>query len=102
MGYGLSKAALIHLADNLRADLGNKNIHIHIINPGFVATRLTAKNDFPMPLIITPEKAAQYIMRGLTRNDYAIDFPRRFSMIFKILRLLPNGIYFWLLQKIRF
>lgn len=99
IGYGASKAALIHLAENLRADLSQTGIKVQVINPGFVQTRLTALNDFAMPCIITPVKAADYIIRGLQKGSFEIHFPKRFSLILKALSLLPDRLYFWLLQK---
>ena len=52
-GYGASKAGLISFAETLRAELSSQNIKVQVINPGFVKTRLTDKNDFNMPCIIT-------------------------------------------------
>lgn len=102
MGYGASKAALIHFAENLRADFAATNIGVTIINPGFVKTQLTAKNDFHMPCMVTPEFAAKAIMRGLVRDDFEIHFPHRFTRVMKFLRLLPSGIYFRLLRATKF
>lgn len=99
IGYGMSKAALIHLAENLKADLSHTSIRVQVINPGFVKTRLTALNDFPMPCIITPEKAAKYIMQGLQRDAFEIHFPKRFSLLLKFVSLLPDRLYFSLLHK---
>ncbi|HAU4968958.1 TPA: SDR family NAD(P)-dependent oxidoreductase, partial [Aeromonas hydrophila] len=50
--YGASKAALDYLADTLRLDLAGKGIGVTLIRPGFVATPLTAKNDFAMPCLV--------------------------------------------------
>ena len=102
MGYGASKAALIHFAENLRADFAATKIGVTIINPGFVKTQLTAKNDFYMPCMITPEVAAKAIMRGLKRDDFEIHFPHRFTRVLKFFRLLPSGIYFRLLRATKF
>lgn len=102
MGYGASKAALIHLAENLRADFVRTSIGVTIINPGFVKTQLTAKNDFHMPAMISPEAAAKAIMRGFARDDYEIHFPHRFTRVLKFLQLLPHGIYFRLLTATKF
>lgn len=100
IGYGASKAALLHLAENLRIDLAQSNIKVQAVSPGFVKTRLTAKNKFPMPFIVTPEVAAGHIMDGLAKNKFEIHFPKRFTLILKFLRLLPYGIYFRLIAKI--
>jgi short-subunit dehydrogenase len=101
MGYGASKAALIHLAENLKADLKDM-VKVQVINPGFVATRLTAKNSFNMPFIISPEKAAEHIVSGLQTSRFEIHFPMAFSLMMKLLARLPYPIYFWLLRRMRF
>ena len=94
MGYGAGKAAVIHLAESLHIDLASTDIRVQLINPGFVATRLTAKNNFPMRYIITPEQAAEAIVHGLKSSAFEIHFPKRFSYLLKALRLLPIGAYF--------
>ena len=99
LGYGLSKAALIHLAENLRADLARTHVTVHVVNPGFVKTRLTAKNDFPMPCMITPEAAAEAMMRGLQHDQFEIHFPKRFTRVLKLLRILPYWLYFRVLRR---
>ncbi len=101
IGYGASKAAMIHLAENLNADLGSTNIRVQIINPGFVKTRLTDKNDFAMPAMITAEKAAEYIVEGLASTRFEIHFPKRFSCVLKLLALLPAPVYFFLLKRMK-
>jgi short-subunit dehydrogenase len=100
IGYGLSKAAIIHLAENLRQDLPTDKFKVQIINPGFVETRLTAKNDFKMPFCITAERAAEYIIQGLKREAYEIHFPKRFTTPLKIISALPSRLYFWVSEKI--
>lgn len=101
IGYGVSKAALIHLAENLKADVDGTAVKVQVVNPGFVKTRLTAKNDFPMPCIISPEKAADYIALGMKSGRFEVHFPRRFSLFLKMLGLLPHGAYFWVLRQLR-
>jgi short-subunit dehydrogenase len=100
IGYGASKAALLHLAENLQADLDGSAIKVQVVNPGFVKTRLTDKNDFPMPCIITPEEAATAMMRGMASGDFEIHFPKRFTYVLKTLRLLPYRLYFTLLRAL--
>ena len=74
-------------------------IHIHIVNPGFVATPATAKNAFTMPALISPDEAADRIADGLKRQGFEITFPRRFTYWLKLLRLLPYGLYFPLVSR---
>ena len=56
--YGASKAALSYFLESLRLDLAHQGIDVSVIHPGFVKTPLTERNDFPMPMAVTPEQAA--------------------------------------------
>jgi short-subunit dehydrogenase len=100
MGYGASKAALLHLAENLRIDLGKCTIKVQVVSPGFVKTRLTDKNSFPMPCMVSAEYAASCIERGMRTARFEIHFPRRFTLLLKFLRLLPYALYFRIADKI--
>lgn len=94
LAYGPTKAALQHLAEGLYLDLHDHGIGVSVINPGFVATPLTANNDFPMPALQTPEQAASAIVRGWSRGLYEIHFPKRFTSWLKLLRHAPPTLYF--------
>ena len=98
--YGPTKAALINLCESLYLDLHARGIAVYLINPGFVATPLTAKNDFTMPALISAETAAHEIVRGIERGEFHIHFPRRFTNWLRVLRLLPYRLYFWLIHKV--
>lgn len=98
--YGPSKAALINLAEALRLDMRGTGVDIRLVNPGFVDTRLTAKNNFHMPSMLTPEHAAKYILQGLGGRSFEIAFPRGFVTWLKLARLLPYRLYFPLIQRI--
>jgi short-subunit dehydrogenase len=97
--YGPSKAALLNFCEGMKIELEPKGIDIRIVSPGFVATRLTSKNPFSMPLIISPEMAAPYIVKGLRTRSFQIGFPKTISLFFRFLRLLPYPIYFWIVRK---
>ena len=96
--YGASKAAIFNMLSALRVSLAVKNICTQVICPGFVATELTARNDFPMPALITAEKAGQAILEGMTTNHFEIHFPKRMSLGLKLLTLLPERLRFALLK----
>lgn len=94
LAYGPTKAALINLAEALYLDLHDLGMGVSVINPGFVATPLTAGNDFTMPALISPEVAANAILQGWERGEFDIHFPKRFTRVMKLLRLLPYRLYF--------
>lgn len=92
--YGASKAAAIHLCEALKYDCDNLGITMQVVNPGFVETPLTAKNDFPMPTAITSDVAARRICDGFERGGFEIAFPRRLYLILKLMRIVPYALYF--------
>ncbi len=91
--YGASKAALIHALESLRFDFEPRGIGVTIINPGFVRTPLTDRNRFHMPFLMDVEAAAAIIVAGLERGRKEIHFPRAFSSMIKLARVLPFPIY---------
>lgn len=99
LAYGPSKAALINLAEVLYLDLQPKGLAVSVVNPGFVATPLTAQNDFTMPALQTPEQAAQAMLEGYAAGDFEIHFPKRFTRFVKALRWMPARAYFALVRK---
>jgi len=72
----------------MRVELKGK-FDVRLVNPGFVATRLTGKNDFDMPALLQPPEAAKQIADGLDRGGFEIHFPRRLTLALKLLRALP-------------
>lgn len=97
--YGASKAALINMCEALRPELESRGVGMTLVNPGFVETPLTDRNDFPMPFLITAEEAAQRIVRGLKRGKFEIAFPWRFAFLMKVLRLLPHSLFFGITRR---
>lgn len=97
--YGASKAALTYLAEVNHVELKDKGIAVSVVCPGFVDTRLTRKNTFTMPAIMTPEQAAQETLKGLAKGEFEIHYPKRFTRWLKLLRVLPYSIYFRLIRK---
>jgi NAD(P)-dependent dehydrogenase (short-subunit alcohol dehydrogenase family) len=97
--YGATKAAAIHLCEALKFDCDRLGIKLQLVNPGFVKTPLTDKNDFPMPFIIPEEEAARRTVAGFAANKFEIAYPRRLSWLLKLINLLPYGIYFRLIGR---
>ncbi len=99
LAYGPTKAALINLAEALYLDLHPQGLGVSILNPGFVKTPLTAGNTFAMPALLTPEQAAQAILKGWAQGAFEVHFPKRFTLWLKALRLLPYRAYFYLVAR---
>ena len=97
--YGATKAALINFTETLHLDLAPRGIGVYLVNPGFVKTPLTDKNEFKMPALISAEEAAEEMIKGFEKGKFEIHFPKRFTLWFKLLRLLPYRIYFPLIHK---
>jgi len=93
LAYGASKAALTHIAEALWFECRRDGVTVQVIHPGFVKTPLTDKNDFPMPCLMQVENAARRIVAGMQRGQFEITFPRRFTVLLKLLRILPYRLY---------
>lgn len=98
--YGSSKAALNSLAQSLRYDFDKLNIRLQMVNPGFVATPLTAKNRFRMPGLMQVDKAATRLADGLLRGGFEIAFPRRLAWPLKVLTLLPLELQYRIMRRL--
>jgi NAD(P)-dependent dehydrogenase (short-subunit alcohol dehydrogenase family) len=92
--YGPTKAAIINLCESLVPELSARGVRLQVINPGFVDTPLTAKNTFAMPFMISPQEAARRLYRGLQSGRFEVTFPKRFTWLLKVLRILPYALYF--------
>lgn len=87
--YGASKAALRYLIESLRIDLAAEGIDVTLVSPGFVDTPLTRRNDFPMPMRWSAQRAARHIARRLPARPLGITFPWSFTLILRLLGHLP-------------
>lgn len=97
--YGSTKAAVNSLLQSLRIDLKPYGVGVVTINPGFVDTRLTEENDFPMPFMLESEQAADEIVAGLLSGRPEIHFPKRLSLPLKAFTALPRPAYEWLIGR---
>jgi NADP-dependent 3-hydroxy acid dehydrogenase YdfG len=90
--YCASKAAVRLYGEGLRGRLGRAGIRVSVICPGFIATPLTAQNPFPMPFLMSAERAAERIVAGLARDRARIAFPRRLYWPTVLGSLLPAAL----------
>jgi len=96
--YGASKAAVQYYFEALRIDLDRQNIAVTVVQPGFVETPLTAKNDFPMPFLVKADDAAKIIAVKIADYPHLVRFPGRLSSLLYSLRLLPR-LWHWIAVK---
>ena len=98
--YCASKSALSSFAESLYFDFKRENVRVSLVSPGFIKTPMTDQNDFPMPMIKSPEFAAEQMFKGLTRSkSFEIHFPKTFTSLMKVLKVIPNGLYFKIVEK---
>lgn len=94
IGYTASKAATMSLAECMYADLRKTGVKVQVVNPGFIKTQLTDKNDFKMPFIMEPEDAAREVFEHMNTDKFKKSFPFAFSLLFRGSQFLPDWLYF--------
>ncbi len=98
--YSASKAASRIYASMLRANLKQFNIGVSAVCPGYVQTPLIAENNFYMPFLMSPQKAANIIKKGLEKNKSQIIFPLPLYFSLFITNLLPQSVIDFIYSKI--
>ncbi|MEO1639647.1 MAG: SDR family NAD(P)-dependent oxidoreductase [Pseudomonadota bacterium] len=94
IGYSSSKAGMMALAESMQADLRTSPINVQVINPGFIKTRLTDKNDFNMPFIMSAEDAAKEVFEHMNTDTFKKSFPMLFSWVFRLSQFMPDWMYY--------
>jgi short-subunit dehydrogenase len=94
IGYSASKAGVMALAESMYCDLRKSGIDVQLVNPGFIRTRLTDKNDFNMPFIMEPDDAADVMFAHMNTNRFKRSFPTAFSWVFRGSQFLPDWLYY--------
>ncbi len=90
--YCASKAFVRVWGEALRPELAAHGVALSVICPGFIATPMTAVNKFRMPLLMSAERAARIIVRGLARNRARIAFPWLLYAGARLGAVLPPGL----------
>ncbi|MEM7643027.1 MAG: SDR family NAD(P)-dependent oxidoreductase [Pseudomonadota bacterium] len=98
-GYGASKAGVMWLAEGMYADLRKTGVDVQVANPGFIKTRLTDKNAFDMPFLMTPDEAAQHMFDLMLTDDLKRSFPTVFSWLFRGGQFLPDWLWYGLFGR---
>jgi len=90
--YGSSKAAMSYFLQSLRADLAGK-VDVTVVYPGFIETPMTAKNDFPMPFLMSAEDAARILLEKSAKRPLSLAFPSRLHWLLGLMKTLPRLWY---------
>jgi short-subunit dehydrogenase len=91
--YSSSKIAISHLVESAGIELKKYGIKIILIRPGFVESKMTEKNQYQMPYLMTAEKAAKIIIKGIEKNKSKISFPFPMVALTNIVKFIPDIIY---------
>ena len=94
--YCASKAAVRAYGEAMRGWAARYGVEVSVVCPGFVRSRMTATNQFPMPFLMDAAKAARIIRKGLARNRGRIAFPLPMYMVIWLLFALPD----WLVDRL--
>ena len=94
IGYAASKAGIMVLAEGMHADLRETGVDVQLVNPGFIRTRLTDKNDFKMPQIMEPEDAAEEVFKHMQGTGFTHHFPAGLATALRGMNFLPDSLYY--------
>ncbi len=97
--YNASKSAIRVWGESIRHPLHRDNIGVSVICPGFVESRITEGNDFPMPFLMTAARASAIIRRGLAQDRARIAFPIGTKAAVWFGAALPGNTTDWLLRR---
>ncbi|MGW5675144.1 decaprenylphospho-beta-D-erythro-pentofuranosid-2-ulose 2-reductase [Streptomyces sp. NPDC003860] len=90
--YGSSKAGLDAFAQGLGDALHGTGVHVMVVRPGFVRTKMTA--GLPeAPLATTPEAVALAVEQGLRRRAETVWVPGPLRHVMSVLRHVPRPLF---------
>jgi short-subunit dehydrogenase len=91
--YSASKAAALTYLEALRVEMRDGGVKVVTIVPGYIATPMTAVNDYPMPFLMDAGIAANKMLRAIDRGVRRAVVPWQMGIVAKLMRLLPDAIY---------
>jgi short-subunit dehydrogenase len=100
--YCASKAALKVYGEAMRGLLAPQGIAVNVVLPGYVRTAMNERSTAAKPFLMSPERAATLIRRGLERNRARIAFPLRLACAMWFLSVLPATLSQWMLRTAGF
>lgn len=99
IGYAASKSGVTALAECMYADLRKTGVAVQVVSPGFIESRLTGKNTFNMPQIMSPETAAQGVFEHMTSGGFKTSFPAPFAWLFRLGQFFPDWLWYGIMTR---
>jgi len=90
--YCASKAAVMVWMESLRVRLRGR-VNVMTMCPGYVATPMTETNAFPMPWLLSAERAATLVARAIERKRLVYTFPWQMKLLMGFVRVLPPWLF---------
>lgn len=92
-GYCGTKAAVVQMCETLRGELRGRGVKVVTLTPGYVATPLTAHNDYPMPFLMDADDFAARALPAIERGARFKVIPWPMGVVYAVMRALPRGLF---------
>ena len=91
--YGSAKAGLAVYLEGLQARLFKHNVHVCIIKPGFIQTKMLPDTAGPSFLIATPERIATDIITAIKKKKRCVYTPWFWRGIMMVIKAIPSRLF---------
>jgi short-subunit dehydrogenase len=99
--YSASKAAMTQYFEALRIELRGSGVDVTVLMPGYIRTPMTEASDHARPFLLELDQGTRRMLGAIRRRKRAYAFPWPMAMAVRLGRLLPRGLYDWLLGSRR-
>jgi decaprenylphospho-beta-D-erythro-pentofuranosid-2-ulose 2-reductase len=90
--YGSTKAGMDAFYSGLTEALRPSGVHVAVVRPGFVHTRMT-EGLKPAPLSVTPEQVADVVVDAVRRRREVVWAPAPIRFVMSVLRHIPRPLF---------
>ena len=97
--YSASKAAAISYLESLRVELADSGVEVLTLCPGYIATPMTESNPYPMPFLLSADRASRLVEQAIDRGRRFYVFPWQMALVGRVLRGMPRPVYDALFAK---
>jgi short-subunit dehydrogenase len=91
--YCASKAAVVAYCESLRGECRGTGVQVVTLLPGFVDTRMTQGNPYPMPFLMPAQAFARVAVQAISAGDSHRVIPWQMAWVARVLRLVPNRLF---------